>query len=52
MFGPFLINASIINIMEIVNQGNILVENRAPWKLATDTADLSKVKLNAVLYRA
>jgi methionyl-tRNA synthetase len=50
MFGPFVINAAISNILEIANQGNILVENRAPWKLATDTTDLSKVKLNAALY--
>jgi methionyl-tRNA synthetase len=50
MFGPFVINAAIGNILEIAKQGNILVENAAPWKLAEDTTDLSKVKLNAVLY--
>ena len=49
-FGPFVVNAAIGNILEIANQGNILVENAAPWKLAKDSDNNSKTKLNAVMY--
>jgi methionyl-tRNA synthetase len=48
--GPFVVNAAIANILEIANQGNALVENAAPWKLSKDSAEVSKTKLNAVLY--
>jgi methionyl-tRNA synthetase len=48
--GPFVVNAAITNILEIANQGNALVENAAPWKLAKDSAEVSKTRLNAVLY--
>jgi len=48
--GPYVVNAAIGNILEIANQGNALVENAAPWKLAKDSAEVSKTKLNAVLY--
>jgi methionyl-tRNA synthetase len=34
----------------IADQGNMLVENAAPWKLAKDLARVSKIKLNSVLY--
>src|SRR5262249_52578 len=49
-FGSFVVNAAIGNILEIANQGNALVENAAPWKLAKDLAKASKEKLNSVLY--
>jgi methionyl-tRNA synthetase len=49
-FGPFVVNAAITNILEIANQGNVLVENAAPWKLAKNISEVSKIKLNAVLY--
>jgi methionyl-tRNA synthetase len=49
-FGPFLANAAIGNILAIVDQGNALVENAAPWKLAKDLEKVSKIKLNSVLY--
>ncbi|MBO0695278.1 MAG: methionine--tRNA ligase, partial [Verrucomicrobia bacterium] len=49
-FGPFVVNAAIGNILEIANQGNILVENAAPWKLAKGSDEASKIKLNSVLY--
>jgi methionyl-tRNA synthetase len=49
-FGPFLVNAAIRNILAIVDQGNALVENTAPWKLAKDLEKVSKIKLNSVLY--
>jgi len=49
-FGPFVANAAIGNILEIADQGNALVENAAPWKLAKDLEKLSKIKLNSVLY--
>jgi methionyl-tRNA synthetase len=49
-FGPFVINAAIRNILEIVSRGNILVENAAPWKLAKASDEASKTRLNAVLY--
>jgi methionyl-tRNA synthetase len=49
-FGPFVVNAAIGNILEIANQGNILVENAAPWKLAKCSDNISKTKLNAVMY--
>jgi len=48
--GPYVVNAAINNILEIANQGNALVENAAPWKLAKDSSEVSKTKLNAVLY--
>jgi methionyl-tRNA synthetase len=48
--GPLVVNAAIANILEIANQGNALVENAAPWKLSKDSAEVSKTKLNAVLY--
>jgi len=49
-FGSFVVNAAITNILEIANQGNSLVENAAPWKLAKNISEVSKIKLNAVLY--
>jgi methionyl-tRNA synthetase len=49
-FGPFVANAAIGNILGIVDQGNALVENAAPWRLAKDLEKLSKIKLNSVLY--
>jgi len=49
-FGPFVANAAIGNILEIADQGNTLVENAAPWKLATGLEKVSKLKLNSVLY--
>ncbi|HEU5246103.1 MAG TPA: hypothetical protein VFU09_03335, partial [Candidatus Udaeobacter sp.] len=49
-FGPFVANAAIGNILAIVDQGNALVENAAPWKLAKDLEKVSKIKLNSVLY--
>jgi methionyl-tRNA synthetase len=49
-FGPFVANAAIENILEIADQGNALVENAAPWKLAKGLEKLSKIKLNSVLY--
>jgi methionyl-tRNA synthetase len=49
-FGPFVINAAIGNILEIANQGNITVEETAPWKLAAEGSSHSKAKLNAALY--
>jgi methionyl-tRNA synthetase len=49
-FGPFVANAAIGNILAIVDQGNALVENAAPWKLAKDLQKVSKIKLNSVLY--
>src|SRR6476620_3041272 len=48
--GPFVANAAIGNVLGIADQGNILVENAAPWKLAKDLEGVSKTKLNAVLY--
>ena len=48
--GPFVVNAAIGNILEIVNQGNVLVENAAPWKLAKGSDKASTTKLGAVLY--
>ena len=49
-FGPFVVNAAIGNTLEIANQGNALVENAAPWKLAKASDKASKEKLNSVLY--
>jgi len=49
-FGPFVVNAAIGNTLEIANQGNGLVENAAPWKLAKASDKASKEKLNSVLY--
>ena len=49
-FGPFVVNAAIGNILGIADQGNALVENAAPWKLAKDSESVSKTKLNSVLY--
>ncbi len=49
-FGPFVVNAAIRNILEIVSRGNISVENAAPWKLAKASDEASKKKLNSVLY--
>jgi methionyl-tRNA synthetase len=49
-FGPFVANAAIGNILEIADQGNTLVENAAPWKLAKDLEKVSKLKLSSVLY--
>jgi len=49
-FGPFVINAAIGNILEIANQGNIMVEVTAPWKLAAEGSSHSKAKLNSALY--
>jgi methionyl-tRNA synthetase len=49
-FGPFVIHAAIGNILVIANQGNILVENTAPWKLAKGSDKASKARLNSVLY--
>ena len=49
-FGPFLANAAIRNILEIVSRGNILVENAAPWKLAKASDEASKKRLNSVLH--
>jgi methionyl-tRNA synthetase len=49
-FGPFVANAAIGNILEIADQGNTLVENAAPWKLAKRLEKVSKLKLNSVLY--
>jgi methionyl-tRNA synthetase len=48
--GPFVANAAIENILAIANQGNVLVENVAPWKLAKGSDKPSNTKLNAVLY--
>lgn len=48
--GPFVANAAIENILKIADQGNVLVENAAPWKLAKDSGQVSNAKLNAVLY--
>lgn len=47
-FGPFVVNAAIGNVLGIADQGNMLVENAAPWKLAKDLEKVSK--LNSVLY--
>ena len=49
-FGPFVANAAIENILEIADQGNRLVENAAPWKLAKGSEKASTTKLNSVLY--
>lgn len=49
-FGPFVANAAIGNVLGIADQGNALVENAAPWKLAKDSQEVSKTKLNSVLY--
>jgi methionyl-tRNA synthetase len=49
-FGPFVANAAIGNILEIAAQGNILVENAAPWKLAKGSDKASTTKLSSVLY--
>jgi methionyl-tRNA synthetase len=49
-FGPFVVNAAIGNILEIAAQGNILVENTAPWKLAKGSDKASTTKLSSVLY--
>ena len=49
-FGPFVVNAAIRNILEIVSRGNISVENAAPWKLAKASDEASKKRLNSVLY--
>jgi methionyl-tRNA synthetase len=49
-FGPFVANAAIGNVLGIADQGNALVENAAPWKLAKDSQKVSKTKLNSVLY--
>jgi methionyl-tRNA synthetase len=49
-FGPFVVNAAIRNILEIVSRGNVLVENEAPWKLAKASDEASKRRLNSVLY--
>jgi methionyl-tRNA synthetase len=49
-FGPFVANAAIGNILEIADQGNTLVENAAPWKLAKGLENGSELKLNSVLY--
>jgi len=49
-FGPFVVNAAIGNILEIADQGNLLVEAAAPWKLAKGSDKLSKTTLSAVLY--
>jgi methionyl-tRNA synthetase len=49
-FGPFVANAAIGNILAILDQGNALVENAAPWKLAKGVEEVSKTKLNSVLY--
>jgi methionyl-tRNA synthetase len=46
--GPFAANAAIGNVLGIVDQGNKLVEDAAPWKLAKDSKRISK--LNSVLY--
>jgi methionyl-tRNA synthetase len=48
--GPFVANAAIGNVLGIVDQGNRLVEDAAPWKLAKDLERISKIKLNSVLY--
>jgi methionyl-tRNA synthetase len=48
--GPFVANAAIGNVLGIVDQGNRLVEDAAPWKLAKALERISKVKLNSVLY--
>ena len=48
--GPFVVNAAIRNALEIVSQGNALVENEAPWKLAKASEQSSKERLNSVLY--
>jgi methionyl-tRNA synthetase len=49
-FGPFVANAAIGNVLGISDQGNALVEDAAPWKLAKDLERGSKIKLNSVLY--
>ena len=49
-FGPFVANAAIGNILEIVNRGNKLVDGAVPWKLAKDSDRVSKMKLVSVLY--
>jgi methionyl-tRNA synthetase len=49
-FGSFVANAAIGNILAILDQGNALVENAAPWRLAKDLEGVSKLKLNSVLY--
>jgi methionyl-tRNA synthetase len=49
-FGPYLVNAAIGNILEIADQGNVLVETAAPWKLAKASDEASKKGLNSVLY--
>src|SRR5262249_17883259 len=48
--GPFVVNAAIRNALEIVSQGNALVENEAPWKLAKASEQSSKERLNSVRY--
>ena len=48
--GPFVANAAIGNVLGIVDQGNRLVEDAAPWKLAKALERISKIKLNSVLY--
>jgi methionyl-tRNA synthetase len=48
--GPCMVNAAIVNILEIATQGNSLVENAAPWKLAKNSDKFSKERLNSVLY--
>jgi methionyl-tRNA synthetase len=47
---PFVANAAIGNVLGIADQGNMLVEKAAPWKLAKGMEGVSKIKLNAVLY--
>jgi methionyl-tRNA synthetase len=49
-FGPFMVNAAIKNVLEVVSQGNVLVENEAPWKLAKAGGEASRKRLNSVLY--
>ena len=49
-FGPYVVNAAIGNILEIADQGNVLVETAAPWKLAKASDEASKKRLNSVLY--
>jgi methionyl-tRNA synthetase len=48
--GPFMVNAAIKNVLEVVSQGNVLVENEAPWKLAKAGDEASRKRLNSVLY--
>lgn len=48
--GPFVANAAIGNVLSIADQGNMLVEKGAPWKLAKASDEASKKRLNSVLY--